>query len=97
MSCEVKERLQEFISETVGETWQLPTRPDLEADCVDYVWEHWDKDLVYSDDMRKKVPLVNYIKNLVIQFLSNHCREAVSSQDIEYMAIAEKERLLSIT
>ncbi len=89
MSCEVKEKLQNFISETVGETWQLPTRPDLEADCVDYVWEHWDKELPYHDEV--------YVKFLVIQFLSYHCREAISSQDIEYMAIAEKEKLLTMT
>ena len=78
MSCEATERLQEFISETVGETWQLPTRPDLEADCVDYVWEHWDKELPYHDEV--------YVRFLVIQFLSNHCRDAVSSQDLDYMA-----------
>ena len=38
-----------------------------------------------------------YVVYLFIQFLSYHCREAVSSQDIEYMAIAEKERLLTMT
>ena len=96
MSNDANEKLKEFINDTVDRVWQLPTRPDLKKDCVDYVSEHWDNDLVYSDDVRKKVPLVNYIKNLVIQFLSNHCREAVSSQDIEYMAIAEKERLLTM-
>ena len=89
MSNDANERLQEFIGETVGETWQLPTRPDLEADCVDYVWEHWDKEVPYHDRI--------YVNFLVIQFLSYHCREAVSSQDIEYMAIAEKERLLTMT
>ena len=82
MSCEVKERLQEFISETVGETWQLSTRPDLEADCVDYVWEHYDKELPYHDEV--------YVNFLVIQFLSNHCRDAVSSQDLEHMANENK-------
>lgn len=89
MSNDANERLQEFISETVGELWQLPTRPDLEKDCVDYVWEHWDKEISYQDRI--------YVNFLVIQFLSYHCREAVSSQDIEYMAIAEKERLLTMT
>ena len=34
MSNDAKDLLQEFISETVGELWQLPTRPDLETDCV---------------------------------------------------------------
>ena len=45
MSNDAKDLLQEFVSETVGELWQLPTRPDLEKDCVDYVWEHWDKEV----------------------------------------------------
>ena len=81
MSCEVKERLQEFVSETVGEIWQLPTRPDLEADCVDYVWELWDKEVPYHDEQ--------YVKYLVIQFLSYHCREAVSSKDIDIMAMEQ--------
>ena len=79
MSCEVKERLQEFISDTVGETWQLPTRPDLEADCVDYVLEHWEKELPYHDEV--------YVRLLVIL---HHCRDAVSSQDLEYMANENK-------
>ena len=82
MSCEVKEQLQEFISEAVSERWQLPTRPDLEADCIDYVWDKWDKEVPYHDE--------TYVTFLVIQFLSYHCREAVSSQDVEYMAIEEQ-------
>ena len=82
MSCEVKEQLQEFISEAVSERWQLPTRLDLEADCIDYVWDKWDKEVPYHDE--------TYVTFLVIQFLSYHCREAVSSQDVEYMAIEEQ-------
>ena len=78
MSNDAKDLLQEFISETVGELWQLPTRPDLETDCVDYVWEHWDKEVSYHDRI--------YVHFLIIQFLSNHCSDAVSSQDIDYMA-----------
>ena len=88
MSNESKEQLQEFISEAVAERWQLPTRSDLEKDCVDYVWDAWDKEVPYHDE--------TYVTFLVIQFLSKHCREAVSSQDIEYMAVAEKERLLML-
>ena len=82
MSNDAKDLLQEFVSETVGELWQLPTRPDLEKDCVDYVWEHWDKEVPYHDRI--------YVHFLVIKFLSNHCRDAVSSQDIDYMAQQQK-------
>ena len=79
MSNEFKERLMEYVSDTVGEIWSLTSRPDLEKDCVDYVWEQQDTlTYEYLDDEQ--------IKDLVIKFLSNLCRDAVSSQDIEYMA-----------
>ena len=79
MSNEFKERLMEYVSDTVGEIWSLTSRPDLEKDCVDYVWEQQGMEThKYLDDEQ--------IKDLVIKFLSNLCRDAVSSQDIEYMA-----------
>ena len=89
MSNEAKEQLQEFISEGVSIRWQLPTRPDLEKDCIDYVWDKWDMEVPYRDE--------TYLTFLFIQFLSYHCREAVSSKDIDFMALAEKERLLTMT
>ena len=78
MSNDSNERLQEFISEGVSIRWQLPTRPDLEKDCIDYVWDKWDKEVPYHDE--------TYLTFLFTQFLSNHCRDAVSSQDLDYMA-----------
>ena len=85
-----KEELMYYIQEEVDRQWQLPNRPDLKEDCVNYIWEKFEGDGDWSkDDI--------YVVYLLIQFLSYHCREAVSSQDIEYMAIAEKERLLTMT
>ena len=79
MSNEFKDELMEYVSDTVGEIWSLTSRPDLEKDCVDYVWEQRDTGTYeYLDD--------EIIKDLVIKFLSNLCRDAVSSQDLEYMA-----------
>lgn len=78
MSNDAKEQLEEFISEGVSIRWQLPTRPDLEKDCIDYVWDKWDKEVSYRDE--------TYLTFLFIKFLSNHCRDAVSSQDLDYMA-----------
>ena len=83
------EELMYYIEEEVTKKWQLPNRPDLKEDCVNYIWERWHNEDMGKDDI--------YVVYLLIQFLSYHCREAVSSQDIEYMAIAEKERLLTIT
>ena len=50
MSNDAKEQLEEFISEGVSIRWQLPTRPDLEKDCIDYVWDKWDKEVPYHDE-----------------------------------------------
>ena len=72
-----------YVEEEVKHLWQLESRPDLEKDCVDFIvnqWgEHEDKD---------------YLAYLVIKFLSNLCRDAVSSQDLEYMAVEDKERMI---
>ena len=72
-----------YVEEEVKHLWQLESRPDLEKDCVDFIvnqWgEHEDKD---------------YLAYLVVKFLSNLCGDAVSSQDLEYMAVADKERMI---
>tara|TARA_R100001015_G_C4626674_1_gene185790 strand:+ start:280 stop:555 length:276 start_codon:yes stop_codon:yes gene_type:complete len=89
-----QEELMSYIQEEVDKHWQLPSRPDLREDCVNYVWENW----THNDDIEAVYDYDEIcVLGLIIQFLSNHCREAVSSQDIEYMAIAEKERLLTMT
>ena len=89
-----QEELMEYIGEVVEEKWQLPNRPDLREDCINYIWEHWN-----DEGEKENVSRFNYEQEvfLVKQMLSYHCREAVSSQDIEYMALAEKERLLTMT
>ena len=78
MSNEFREQILEYISDTVGEVWQLDTRPDLEKDCVDFIVDEWYDDGFSKDDV--------YVNFLVIKFLSKHCRDAVSSQDLDYMA-----------
>ena len=79
MSNIFKEQMLEYISETVGELWQLETRPDLEKDCLEYVLDQFNLNEDFSKDD-------DFIKYLVIKFLSDHCRDAVSSQDLDYMA-----------
>jgi len=71
MSNEANDIIKDKISEEVAELWCLPARPDLEADCCDYIWEHYEE---------------NTIANLVIAFLSTHCDSAVSSKDLEHMS-----------
>ncbi len=79
MSNIFHEQMLEYISETVGEVWQLHTRPDLEKDCLEYVLDQFNLNEDFSKDD-------DFIKYLVIKFLSDHCRDAVSSQDLDYMA-----------
>ena len=39
MSNEAKENIQEFIRDEVSRQWQLPNRPDLEEDCIEFIWD----------------------------------------------------------
>jgi len=75
MSNEANDIIKDKIGEEVAELWCLPARPDLEVDCCDYIWEHYDE---------------NTIANLVIAFLSTHCDTAISSKDIEAMSLQDR-------
>jgi len=70
MSHEVNDRIIDDIRDTVHELWQLDSRPDLEADCCEYVYERYEYLPIYK---------------LVIEFLSKHCSDAMSTQDYEHM------------
>lgn len=78
MSNEFREQILEYVSDTVGEMWQLETRPDLEKDCIDFIVDEYYDEGFSKDDL--------YVNFLIIKFLSNLCTDAVSSQDLEYMA-----------
>ena len=64
-----------YVKEEVEHLWQLESRPDLEKDCVDFIVNQWGE---HEDN--------DYLAYLVVKFLSTLCGDAVSSQDIEYMA-----------
>ena len=67
-----------IVENLVTKAWQLPNRPDLLKDCIEFVLNN-----------TKEVAGVN---ELVIKFLSSHCTQAVSSQDLEYMANQQEKR-----
>jgi len=77
MSNTQDEIRMEVVRDLVHELWQLDSRPDLEDDCVAYAYERYDELPVYQ---------------LVIEFLSTHCGQAMSNQDLEHM---HKEALLN--
>ena len=64
-----------IVENLVTKAWQLPSRPDLLKDCIDFV-----------ADKHETTDGHDYITHLIIEFLSSHCSQAVSSQDLDYMA-----------
>ena len=67
-----------IVKNLVTKAWQLPSRPDLLKDCIEFVAVRHE-----TTDGH------DYITHLIIKFLSIHCIQAVSSQDVEYMAKEE--------
>ena len=65
MSNEANDKIYDKINDEVSELWCLPSRPDLEADCCNYVWEHYEEN-------------------------NKLCYDAVSSDDIKYLAKLEE-------
>ena len=70
MSHEVNDIIMDNLRDKVHELWVIEGRPDLEDDCLDYCYEN----------IHTPVPLA------MIEFLSQHCSQAVSTQDLEHMA-----------
>ena len=78
---------KEEVTEYLGDFWFIRGRPDLFQDAVDYVVEQYpveDTNINYSEQ----------ILGQAFQFLQDHCTTAISSKDLEYMALAEKERMI---
>ena len=75
------------IVDAVTEAWKLPYRDDLLDDCLDFVEDNFD-DYYYSS-------LDIEIKDLVIEYLSMKCADALSTADLEAMARAEEETKIS--
>ena len=67
-----------IVKNLVTKAWQLPSRPYLLKDCIEFVAVRHE-----TTDGH------DYITHLIIKFLSSHCSQAVSSQDVEYMAKEE--------
>ena len=67
MSIIFEQERQDEVRDLVHELWQLDSRPDLEDDCVEYAYSRYDTIPVYQS---------------VIEFLSSHCGQAMSNQDL---------------
>ena len=77
MSHYMTDENQQRIVDEVSEVWTLTDRDDLLDDCISYVEDNYS----YSYE----------IKDLVIEFLSIKCADAMSTADLKAMAIAEEE------
>jgi len=69
MSNENNDVIMDNMRDNVHELWVIEGRPDLEDDCLQYCY----------DNIDKPVPIA------MIEFLSQHCSQAISSQDLEHM------------
>jgi hypothetical protein len=70
MSNKVNSTLMDNMRDNVHELWVIEGRPDLEDDCLQYCY----------DNIDRPVPLT------MIEFLSQHCSQALSSADYKQMA-----------
>ncbi len=78
------------VEEYLGEYWHLTGRPDLFNDVVDSVLEVYPVQDINTNHAEQ-------IFGEAFAFLQTHCTSAYSSKDLEFMALAEKERLLTMT
>jgi len=84
MSHYATEENQQQIVDEVCKVWKLPDRDDLLDDCISFVADNYE----YYHGVLE-------VKDLVIEFLSSKCADAMSGADLEAMARAEEESKVS--
>jgi hypothetical protein len=70
MSNEIDSTVMDNMRDNVHELWVIEGRPDLEDDCLQYCY----------DNIDRPVPIT------MIEFLSQHSSQALSSADYKQMA-----------
>jgi hypothetical protein len=70
MSNEINSTVMDNMRDNVHELWVIEGRPDLEDDCLQYCYDNIDRPLPIT----------------MIEFLSQHCSQALSSADYKQMA-----------
>ena len=86
---------REEVIDFLGDYWELKGRPDLFNDVVDHVLNVYPERILEESYGQDRTDVV--LLGEAFAFLQTHCTSAVSSQDLEFMALAEKERLLTMT
>jgi hypothetical protein len=70
MSNEINSTVMDNMRDNVHELWVMNGRPDLEDDCLQYCY----------DNIDRPIPIT------MIEFLSQHSSQALSSADYKQMA-----------
>ncbi len=78
MSNETNSTIMDNMRDNVHELWKIEGRPDLEDDCLQYCY----------DNIDKPVPIA------MIEFLSQHCSQAMSTQDYEFARAEHNKNLV---
>ena len=78
MSNEINSTLMDNMRDNVHELWVIEGRPDLEDDCLQYCY----------DNIDRPVPLT------MIEFLSQHCSQAMSTKDYEFAQEEHRKNLV---
>jgi len=79
MSNNINSTIMDNMRDNVHELWVIEGRPDLEDDCLQYCY----------DNIDRPVPIT------MIEFLSQHCGQAMSTQDYEFARKEHSEKLLT--
>jgi len=80
---------EEDLVDFLGYYWTMKGRPDLFSDVVDHVLSVYPNQVDTAETLNELMLVAE-----AFIYLQTLCRDAVSSQDLEYMAVAEKERMI---
>jgi len=86
---------REYIIDFLGDYWELKGRPDLFQDVVDHIMKLYPERILEESYGQDRTDVV--LLGEAFAFLQTHCTSALSSDDLEFMALTEKERLLTMT
>ena len=87
------DNLIERIIDEVDTIWVLKDRDDLKTDCIKYIYNYYK-----TENIQLEVGIYlldQFVKDLVIEFLSMKCADALSTADLDSMARAEEESRVS--
>ena len=83
---------KEYITELLTNYWSIKGRPDLFNDVVDHVLNVYPERILEESYGQDRTDVV--LLGEAFEYLQLHCTSAISSKDLEFMALTEKERLL---